>query len=117
MAHMSRREYRMKKEHSQAGADQSRINYSRSKEWFHAVTPPRNREFPRARRRERQKSEKVRKDRTTRLHHRHPNPTEAHGEDNESGGGPSHSSSRWAHPSCAPPPTTATRLIRKTALP
>nr|MDF9462484.1 cytochrome C5 [Lactobacillus amylovorus] len=31
MAHMSRREYRMKKEHSQAGADQSRINYSRSK--------------------------------------------------------------------------------------
>lgn len=28
---MSRREYRMKKEHSQAGADQSRINYSRSK--------------------------------------------------------------------------------------
>lgn len=31
MAHMSRREYRMKKEHGQAGADQSRINYSRSK--------------------------------------------------------------------------------------
>ena len=31
MAHMSRREYRMKKGHSQAGADQSRINYSRSK--------------------------------------------------------------------------------------
>ena len=31
MAHMSRREYRMKKEHGQAGANQSRINYSRSK--------------------------------------------------------------------------------------
>lgn len=31
MAHMSRREYRMKKEHGQAGADQSRINYSKNK--------------------------------------------------------------------------------------
>ncbi|MGN1272242.1 MAG: cytochrome C5 [Lactobacillus sp.] len=31
MAHMSRREYRMKKEHGQAGASQSRINYSKSK--------------------------------------------------------------------------------------
>lgn len=31
MAHMSRREYRMKKEHGQAGANQSRINYSKNK--------------------------------------------------------------------------------------
>ena len=31
MAHMSRREYRMKKEHGQDGADRSRINYSKSR--------------------------------------------------------------------------------------
>lgn len=31
MAHMSRREYRMKKEHGQSGAGQSRINYSKNK--------------------------------------------------------------------------------------
>lgn len=31
MAHMSRREYRMKKEHGQAGASQSRVNYSKSR--------------------------------------------------------------------------------------
>lgn len=31
MAHMSRREYRMKKEHGQSGASQSRINYSKNK--------------------------------------------------------------------------------------
>ncbi len=31
MAHMSRREYRMKKEHGQSGANQSRINYSKNK--------------------------------------------------------------------------------------
>lgn len=31
MAHMSRREYRMKKEHGQASANQSRVNYSKSK--------------------------------------------------------------------------------------
>ncbi|GIP67706.1 hypothetical protein LhelvAHU1049_19110 [Lactobacillus helveticus] len=31
MAHMSRREYRMKKEHGQGGADQSRVNYAKNK--------------------------------------------------------------------------------------
>lgn len=31
MAHMSRREYRMKKEHGQSGASQSQINYSKNK--------------------------------------------------------------------------------------
>lgn len=30
MAHMSRREYRMKKEHNQTSADQARVNYSRN---------------------------------------------------------------------------------------